>query len=219
MTAPGGAELMSRRMPIERIDAAAALGKSGGRSTTRCHRAGPDRRHDHLLRSMPTVIDIGPSRFATPSTYVEFEGATAYGDSSRMPFHVSSADWQESDRLLAGTHDRVRQPDQRDSDRRLRHVRRRDAEQLLAPAHRRDVRRRADARLRRRVGRREGIGGHREQLRRREGRRHHGPATRRSSPTGGSRSAIRAATTAKRSTPGSASPSARRGSASRVRAR
>src|SRR5690606_32309062 len=35
-------------------------------------------------------------------TYVEFEGRTAYGRDSRIPFHVTSADWQASDRLLAG---------------------------------------------------------------------------------------------------------------------
>jgi hypothetical protein len=47
-------------------------------------------------------IDIAPSRLATKETYVEFEGRTAWGGQSRIPFHVSSADWQESDRLLAG---------------------------------------------------------------------------------------------------------------------
>lgn len=50
----------------------------------------------------PEWVDIGPSRIATPSTYVEFEGRTAYGDRSQIPFHVSSADWQDSDRIFAG---------------------------------------------------------------------------------------------------------------------
>ena len=50
----------------------------------------------------PEWIDIGPSRIATPTTYVEVEGRTAYGERSRMPFHVSSADWQDSDRVFAG---------------------------------------------------------------------------------------------------------------------
>src|SRR5205823_10518503 len=31
-----------------------------------------------------------------------FEGRTAYGERSRIPFEVTSGDWQESDRLLAG---------------------------------------------------------------------------------------------------------------------
>ena len=39
---------------------------------------------------------------ATPDTYVAFEGRTAYGDASQIQFNVRSADWQESDRLLAG---------------------------------------------------------------------------------------------------------------------
>lgn len=47
-------------------------------------------------------IDFGPSIVSTSRTHVEFEGRTAYGEQSRLPFHVTSADWQESDRLLAG---------------------------------------------------------------------------------------------------------------------
>ncbi len=50
----------------------------------------------------PDWIEVAPSRVATPTTLVEMEGRTAYGDQSRIPFHVTSADWQESDRLLAG---------------------------------------------------------------------------------------------------------------------
>ena len=35
---------------------------------------------------------------ATDRTYVEFTGRTAWGQRSQMPFHVTSIDWQESDR-------------------------------------------------------------------------------------------------------------------------
>jgi hypothetical protein len=50
----------------------------------------------------PEWIRLERSFAATERTYVEFEGQTAFGDRSRIPFHVSSADWQESDRFLAG---------------------------------------------------------------------------------------------------------------------
>ena len=50
----------------------------------------------------PEWITLGPSRVATQKTYVEFEGQTAYGQRSRIPFHVTSLDWQESNRVLAG---------------------------------------------------------------------------------------------------------------------
>jgi hypothetical protein len=50
----------------------------------------------------PDTFDLAPSQFATESTLVEFRGRTFNGDRSNIPFHVSSADWQESDRLLAG---------------------------------------------------------------------------------------------------------------------
>jgi translocation and assembly module TamB len=47
-------------------------------------------------------ITLAPSRISTPQTYVEAEGTTDWGEASRLPFHVTSSDWQESDRLLAG---------------------------------------------------------------------------------------------------------------------
>lgn len=99
---PAGTELMGIRMPLGRIEARERLGRMWGP-------------FDNTLPTEPVPVDgaityafdadgvdIGPSRFATPNTYVEFEGRTSYGDNSRIPFHVSSADWQESDRLLAG---------------------------------------------------------------------------------------------------------------------
>ena len=93
---------MSRRMPIERIDAEARLGKQWGPFDNTLPTEPIPTAASITYAFGPDVIDIGPSRVATPSTYVEFEGRTAYGDSSRLPFHVSSADWQESDRFLAG---------------------------------------------------------------------------------------------------------------------
>ena len=50
----------------------------------------------------PEWITLDPSWMATERTYVSFEGRTAYGERSEIPFHVTSADWQESDRVLAG---------------------------------------------------------------------------------------------------------------------
>ena len=47
-------------------------------------------------------IDFSEGRFSTQSTDVTFDGRTAWGDNSRIPFHVTSADLQESDRVLAG---------------------------------------------------------------------------------------------------------------------
>jgi hypothetical protein len=50
----------------------------------------------------PEWITLAPGWAATEKTYVAFEGRTAYGERSRIPFHVTSLDWQESDRVLAG---------------------------------------------------------------------------------------------------------------------
>ena len=49
----------------------------------------------------PEWIEVAPSRLATPATLIEFQGQTAFGDRSRIPFEVSSIDWQESDRLMS----------------------------------------------------------------------------------------------------------------------
>ena len=49
----------------------------------------------------PDGIEIEPGRLATPYTEIRFRGWTAYGAESRIPFNVTSADWQESDRLMA----------------------------------------------------------------------------------------------------------------------
>jgi hypothetical protein len=46
-------------------------------------------------------VDVGASAIATPSTYVEFSGRTAYGDRSSIDFYARSGDWQESDKLLS----------------------------------------------------------------------------------------------------------------------
>ena len=50
----------------------------------------------------PHWVEFSDGRFSTPATDVTFSGRTAWGDDSRIPFHVTSADLQESDRVLAG---------------------------------------------------------------------------------------------------------------------
>ncbi|HEY3383276.1 MAG TPA: translocation/assembly module TamB domain-containing protein [Vicinamibacterales bacterium] len=57
---------------------------------------------EFLYRFDPDWVDVAPSHLATERTYVEFQGRTAYGVKSQFPFYARSADWQESDRLLAG---------------------------------------------------------------------------------------------------------------------
>ena len=52
------------------------------------------------FRLDPEWITLGQSWVATPKTYVNFEGRTAYGERSRIPFHVTSLDWLVSTSLV-----------------------------------------------------------------------------------------------------------------------
>ncbi len=57
---------------------------------------------EFVYRLDPGWLEVDPSHLATERTYVEFQGRTAFGDWSEFPFYARSADWQESDRLMAG---------------------------------------------------------------------------------------------------------------------
>jgi hypothetical protein len=50
----------------------------------------------------PDWIQVAEGWVATEKTYVGLKGQTSWGRRSTLPFHVTSLDWQESDRLLAG---------------------------------------------------------------------------------------------------------------------
>jgi TamB, inner membrane protein subunit of TAM complex len=49
----------------------------------------------------PDWLTFDDSWTSMAGTYVRFGGRTAWGERSEMPFHVTSTDWQQSDRLLA----------------------------------------------------------------------------------------------------------------------
>ncbi len=49
----------------------------------------------------PDWITLADGWIASPSTFVSFNGRTAWLDDARIPFHVTSRDWQDSDRLMA----------------------------------------------------------------------------------------------------------------------
>ena len=49
----------------------------------------------------PKWLDVAEGSWAaTPRTYLSFSGRTEYGDNSRVPFHLTTTDFLESDRLL-----------------------------------------------------------------------------------------------------------------------
>ena len=99
---PDGETMMTRELPATAAEDHAALPVE----------AGPFNPHasfgylpvaGHLAyRLDPEWIVLDKSWVATPKTYVDFSGRTAFGERSEIPFHVTSLDWQESDRVLAG---------------------------------------------------------------------------------------------------------------------
>ncbi|HEY6614417.1 MAG TPA: hypothetical protein VIZ32_07860, partial [Vicinamibacterales bacterium] len=102
VTPPEGVTLMTRQMPLERIRAVEQRGQPAGPFSPLTPYEPVPTGGDFFYAYGPDQVEIGPSRWATESTLVEFEGQTAYGGASQIPFHVSSADWQESDRVFAG---------------------------------------------------------------------------------------------------------------------
>lgn len=102
VTPPAGAEIMPAS-----LDAARAADVGHQR-----HEWGP-----FTIEPLPTHLPLAAEltyrydgetvhaqqgRFGTARTHVTFDGTTAWGGDSRFAFHVTSADWQESDQVLAG---------------------------------------------------------------------------------------------------------------------
>ncbi|MGH9374285.1 MAG: hypothetical protein ACRD15_22440, partial [Vicinamibacterales bacterium] len=102
VTPPAGNDPMTRAMPQDRLAEQIALGPEVGPFNPRASLGSLPIAGRLEYRLDPAWISLGESWVATPKTYVEFQGQTAYGQRSRIPFHVTSLDWQESDRVLAG---------------------------------------------------------------------------------------------------------------------
>jgi translocation-and-assembly-module (TAM) inner membrane subunit TamB-like protein len=99
---PPGTPVMTRELPADRVAEIYSLPEEEGPFNPRLP-LGYQAMAGHLVYSLdPEWIRLERSWAATERTYVEFDGQTAYGERSRIPFHVTSLDWQESDRLLAG---------------------------------------------------------------------------------------------------------------------
>jgi len=102
VTPPDGTELQTRQIPVERIAERAAAGEPFGPFSNHRPLEPVPLGGTMTYTVEPDRLRIGTSELATPTTLVQFEGSTAYGNDSRMPFRVTTADWQESDRLMAG---------------------------------------------------------------------------------------------------------------------
>ncbi|MCA1559381.1 MAG: translocation/assembly module TamB domain-containing protein, partial [Acidobacteria bacterium] len=99
---PDGVRPMTRALDAERVAQQAALPVEAGPFNSRAPVGYLPIAGRVVYRLDPDWVALDRSWVASPRTYVEFDGRTAYGVRSRIPFHVTSLDWQESDRVLAG---------------------------------------------------------------------------------------------------------------------
>jgi len=96
-----GVQTVTRELTAAQIASAEERSRDWGEFNNQLPAAPVPVRAELTYAYGPEWVDLAPSRMATPDTYVEFEGRTAYGDRSRINVHVTSTDWQESDRLFA----------------------------------------------------------------------------------------------------------------------
>ena len=100
---PASQPMTRERCPRRALQAELTACRRGGPVQLAARRSATCRSPATLpTRSIPSGSRSVRAGSATPKTYVEFQGQTAYGQRSRIPFHVTSLDWQESDRVLAG---------------------------------------------------------------------------------------------------------------------
>lgn len=102
VTAPAGVETLGPNLPADAAEAARRRAESLGPFSSHLPLApvGIDASLSYALDG--SLIRLASGVFATSETWVSFEGETDGGERSRIPFHVTSTNWQESDRLLAG---------------------------------------------------------------------------------------------------------------------
>jgi hypothetical protein len=103
VTAGDGVEVLTRQLSASQLAAADARSRKWDVFSDHLPLAPVPMEADLVYTYDPEWVDFAPSRVATAETYVELEGRTAYGDRSEIDFHVTSADWQESDRVFAGS--------------------------------------------------------------------------------------------------------------------
>jgi hypothetical protein len=99
---PAGFVPMPRDLPADRVSRLASQPPEAGPFNPRAPLGYLQVAGQIAYALDPQWIVLRDSWTATSKTYVAFQGRTAFGDRSEIPFLVTSLDWQESDRVLAG---------------------------------------------------------------------------------------------------------------------
>ena len=98
--APDGSRMMTRELSAAAVAERASFPPAEGPFNPRAPLGYQPIEGHVVYRLDPEWITLDKSWVATPRTYVDFSGRTAFGERSNIPFHVTSLDWQESDRVL-----------------------------------------------------------------------------------------------------------------------
>jgi hypothetical protein len=102
VTGPPGVALQTAALPVDAIEEARARALEQGPFSSHTPRAPVPVAGRSTFRFNEHGITIEASALSTPDTHLEFSGTTAWGDDSRLPFSVTSRNWQASDRFMAG---------------------------------------------------------------------------------------------------------------------
>ena len=99
---PAGFRPMTRDLPSDRLAEILAQSEEEGPFNPRTSLGYLPMAGSIAYELDPEWITLHDGWAATSKTFVAFGGRTAFGQRSEIPFRVTSLDWQESDRVLAG---------------------------------------------------------------------------------------------------------------------
>jgi len=99
---PPGVPLQSAELSAEASDEARGRALEQGPFSSHTPRAPVPVAGRSVFRFNEGGITLDRSELSTPDTHLVFSGTTAWGNESRLPFSVTSRNWQASDRFMAG---------------------------------------------------------------------------------------------------------------------
>ena len=102
VTGPAGVALQDASLPADAVEQARGRALEEGPFSSHTPREPVPVAGRSVFRFNEAGITLDRSEVSTPETHLVFSGTTAWGGESRLPFSVTSRNWQASDRFMAG---------------------------------------------------------------------------------------------------------------------